>query len=754
MKKRQLALISGILFSLLAVLGCSNSTGGDSGSGGGSGSGSSGSDKPKSFTVTFEAGENAYYTSYGYKKSTFTKTVEEGQTVNELVPEIYMSAADNFYYLYEYDHYCISGTDTVFDFSTPITKDITLVAQYGIAKVKALTVTSGKDGKTLKISFNHPKLSSYKDIEGLEYVLNVSHGETLAHSETGEMKRDNSVEYKDLEHGTKYDIEVTVQYHGKKSKSVSETGIPTLYTRVLMLMYMDGDNNLNDPIFTDLNEAEYGISKLSESVTSDINVLALWDGLATEGDGKVTPTKGFPGAKLLKLGADDELDDELSENTIDLSAKFDWLSKNEVDMSDKQTVVNFITSALSLYNSNNIVLQFSNHGGGPRSYLPKKATLKNGKTITLYDNTGRRSMCWDESAGGETFLKTTDLSAALEEVGFNSDNKVKLIIEDVCLGASIEEIYELSEYTECILASPNNVPADGLDYATFIENIETTAFYSSTTTYLSWAGREACKKFKEDNSLTAEQSNTLYELILAQNNIDASTLTAKEVDDIKSSISLNNSMNTISLFNTSYYFSDIVEELNKVVTEILANGNKTCTKIFYDTEKDGITTTGNENTVTITRIEAIKEICLRPYDPINYQGTYSWLYDLGYVVDNIAAIADMENWYALNSSLQNIARSLYLAKEYCWRDGCGYPTYSYDYVGTYYKYGWLCGKENADSRRLHYGLTISGETIKYTVDGDTVTIVNGDYPSWYTDLKFGKDCKWNDLLKALFPQQQ
>lgn len=751
MKKSKLALLLAGVLSLFVFAACSNSSGG-----GGSEESekTSNSSQTKKITVTFEAGENAYYTNFGYRESTYTKTIEEGETVNEMVPEIYMSAADNYYYIYEYDHYCVSGTDTVFDFSTPITSDITLVAQYDIAKVKALTVTSGKDGKTLKISFNHPKLSSYTNIEGLEYVLNVSHGETLAHSETGEMKRDNSVEFKDLEHGTKYDIEVTVQYQGKKSKSVSETGIPTLYTRVLMLMYMDGDNNLNDPIFTDLNEAEYGISKLSESAASDINVLALWDGLATEGDGKVTPTIGFPGAKLLKLGADDELDDELSENTIDLSAKFDWLSKNEVDMSDKQTVVNFITSALSLYNSNNIVLQFSNHGGGPRSYLPKKATLKNGKTITLYDNTGRRSMCWDESAGGETFLKTTDLSAALEEVGFNSDNKVKLIIEDVCLGASIEEIYELSEYTECILASPNNVPGDGLDYANFIENIEKKAFYNSTTTYLSWAGKETCIKFKTDYSLTAEQENTLYEAILAQNKIDASTLSSEEVEDLKRSISLNNYMSTISLFTTSYYFRDIVKYLNEIVTEILTNGNKVCTNIFYDTKKDSITTTANENTITLSRIDAIKEICLRPYDPINYQGTFSWLYDLGYVVDNIAVIAGMENWDALNSSLQNIARYLYLAKEYCWRDGVGYPTYSSEYIGSGYKYGWLCGKgDNADSRYMHYGVTISGETVKYVVDGEDVTIVNGDYPSWYTDLKFGKDCKWNDLLKALFSQQ-
>lgn len=749
MRKSQFAIFFGILLSVFLVLSCSNSSGGGDPETPENKPSNPESTLPKYYTVTFVAGENAYYTSFGNRVETYERRVEEGKTVNELLPEISILAEDNFYYVYEYDHYCISGTDTVFDFSTPITKDITLVAQYEVAKPSALLVTSGSDGKTLKISFDHPKISSYKEVDDLEYVLTVSKAGVVIHTENAKAEKTITIEYKDLEHGITYDVEAWYQYKSKTSKTLKESGTPTVTSRVLMLMYLDGDNNLNDPIFTDLNEVEYGISKLSESAASEVTVMALWDGLATVGDGKTTPTKGFPGTQFLKLGADDELNDTLSANTINLSENYEWLSKGEVDMSDKQTLINFLNSALSLYNSKNIVLQFSNHGGGPRSYSPRKVTLKNGKTITLSNNTGRRSMCWDESSGGETFLKTTDLSAALEEVGFNSDNKVQLIIEDVCLGASIEEIYELSDYTDYILASPNNIPEDGLDYANFIENIEKWSFYD-TKTYLSWAGRETCIKYRSDYELTAEQANTLYELILAQNEIDASTLTDEDVSDIKMRISLDNSMNTISIYNTSYYFKDIVKDLNSIVTEILANGDKACTKIFYDTVRNGITTTANENTRTISRSEAIKEITLRYYDSMLYRGTFSWLYDLGYVCDNIYAVASMENWTALKSPIESIARSLYLSCEYCWRDGVGVPTYCSRGNSrlTKNKYGWLAN----DSQQVHYGVTISGETVRGTIDGDTIIFEDGKYPSWYTELKFGQDCKWNDLLKAWFPQ--
>ena len=115
MKKSKLALLLAGVLSLFVFAACSNSSGGG---------GSEESEKPstssqtKKITVTFEAGENAYYTNFGYRESTYTKTIEEGETVNEMVPEIYMSAADNYYYIYEYDHYCVSGTDTVFESRT------------------------------------------------------------------------------------------------------------------------------------------------------------------------------------------------------------------------------------------------------------------------------------------------------------------------------------------------------------------------------------------------------------------------------------------------------------------------------------------------------------------------------------------------------------------------------------------------------------------------------------------------------------
>ena len=67
-------------------------------------------------------------------------------------------------------------------------------------------------------------------------------------------------------------------------------------------------------------------------------------------------------------------------------------------MSQRTTLENFLTWAKENFDADKTILQFSNHGGGPRS-----ASLMQG-------NYGRRSMCWDYSNNGNndsfnSFLK-------------------------------------------------------------------------------------------------------------------------------------------------------------------------------------------------------------------------------------------------------------------------------------------------------------------------------------------------------------
>ena len=782
MKKRQLALISGILFSLLAVLGCSNSTGGDSGSGGGSDKPST--DNKEYVTVTFDAGEKGYFVYSS--QQTKTVKVEKGTVCTETIAPSIQSAA---YSYYEFDAYYKENATEAFDFSTPITEDITLLAKYCVKAAEIKSIYTYYDGTKIKISPDHK--SKYLTIEDFTYKLTVKDliANKVVFTNEGDVSDiPSNIEVTGLTHGNKCQITIETIHKGEYSKPVQAEAYPVKTVKFLMLMYMDGDNNLSNPIFIDMNEAEYGLSKLSTYNQDKIAILALWDGWT--GDENNVVFEGTSGTRLLQLAADEGAvyaNDEgtqvtqagltLSENTKDWSDKFEWLASGEVDMSDKKTLVNFLKAANNLFyvepeiiDTNKTILQFSNHGGGPRAYnFPKKAILPNGKEIEFADKSGRRAMCWDETSGGTGFLKTSDISAALKEAGYSSNNKFGIIIEDVCLGGSIEEAYELKDYTSYYIGSPNNVPGKGLDYTALVEAINKRIFTASFENMLS-VGHDVCKKYKEDYACSSDVwsqyiTDTLNKML---EDDDFKTfyeaLTSKEqeeyIKDLKIQASLHLSdMCTISMVSTSNFFN-VKYDLNTLVNEILNNGNVYCKKLYYDIEKDRIiipdSTTSSDKILPITRSLALQELSLRPYDAINYQGNFSWLYDLGYVVDNMAYVAAVEEWSELYSALNSLAGDLKKMISFAWRDGCENPTYSTDLTNYPYFYGWLGWDEKngkAVSDYLHYGLTISGETMKYTVDGDTVTIINGDYPSWYTELKFGQDCKWNDLLKAWFSQQ-
>ena len=749
MKKRQLALISGILFSLLAVLGCSNAAG-DSGSG-------SGSDSSK-VTVTFDAGTigRVYDSKKSEYCSTTTITIGKG-TVCE-PPELKI----NYFpedYVYEFSCYYKSGTEVAFDFTKPINEDTLLVAQYKMLKPTELIAVTSDDGKDLTVTFKHKGFGMIIDNYTFEIKL-LCDGTVIA-TKTGDLKTVKEVTFKDLPLGKKIDVEFKSKYNNEESEVTRAVAYTSLKTEVLMLMYMDGDNNLNDSIFADLNEAEYGLSKVNAETRDKIKVLVLWDGLTKEGtiydDTLVKPEYGSENAMLLKLGADDSLNYELSDNTEVLSSEVSWLSTNEVDMGSKETLKNFLIYALSNYKSDNIILQFSNHGGGPRSYKPGYSALKPTKVKNL--GSVSRSMCWDVSAGEKTFIKTSDVSEVLEEVGFNKNNKISIILEDVCLGGSIEEAYELMNYTDYFLASPNNIPANGFDYTVAMEDIGN--LVGGYTFQAKSFGKAIGKKYAEDYGIFSKWTDTDFENYIADPEsgitLDTEGMTAAEItamkNQIKASLSMyTTAMCTISLIETKW-LDDIVTKLNAIVDEIVATGDTQCYHLYYDDEQKSLTTEKNANCITITRAQAFMIYCMDPNYPISYQGSFSWLFDLGYMLDKLYKIAYDESWSKL-MSLINTTMGYMINSEaipFSWRDGVCVPTYTTEYGlggGTYdagNTYGWLGGTKIT---YLHYGLTISGNAHAVDNDGNYVWA----YPEWYSDMKFGKDCKWNQLLQAIFSE--
>lgn len=540
-----------------------------------------------------------------------------------------------------------------------------------------------------------------------------------------------------------------------------------IHTDYLMLMYMDGDNNLNDMLYVDLNEVEAGLNEVSEADGSpsegykSINVIALWDGWA--GDTSETPVLNHEASRILKLGSDvynpgsdlsglqtDSRYFNLYYFTEDLSYKAgDWIINSsgdqEVNMGDRETLVNFLKWAKERYSADKIVLQFSDHGGGVRSNIKETYKTPDGITHTMPGAGDRRSMAWDDGAGGESFLKTQDVAYAIKEADLQN---IELIIEDVCLGGSIEEAYEFTGLANYYLASPNNVPGRGLDYAYFIKNL----VKENTTTELTL--KSVISDYKSDYKLTTAQWNEFISenKTILQNyygiNFDQLTV----ADAVNMSIKNENTC-TLTAVNINR-IADVKTALDTVADLIVNQGQtKTFYGVYYDTANGKFTTdvSGLEEGTyrNATYAEFLREYSARWHEGIVYMGNYVWMHDIGWMISDFAGISNStladystnkNAWTLLHYACVAVQTALERAIVDSWKDG--YATGQL-YYKTSLSTSLLSGK--------YYGLSITTGQVNYGVQGGSAVIQDETYPEWYeTETAFGKDSSWNDLLKLWF----
>ena len=528
------------------------------------------------------------------------------------------------------------------------------------------------------------------------------------------------------------------------SETVSISGTPAIVKKdveYLMLMYLDGDNNLHDGIYLDLNEMEYGIYK---STSTSLEVIALWDGFV--GDSETKPQLGSSGSKLYKVGKESSASTTyvystgcvLGSNTKDISYTADWLSTGEVDMSSKQTLVDFLNWANAHYNAEKIVLQFSNHGGGPRAARPRYITLKNGMKYKIPSGNEKRSMCWDEGSGGESFLKTSDVSSALNETGFGTDNKLWLIIEDLCLGGSLEEAYQFKDYANYYLGSPNNVPGLGLPYQNVIPHLTTNKTDKSKFRLVIDDYKAEYKRLSTDwtnllNELTTNYPNLgVTKEDLALYDFDACTLTAVDLtkmDAVKTAV-------------------------DAYAQEILDNDNQEIAGLYFDKSARQITETASTTTVPLTYGRVIQDSALYRGGLLSYMGSYTWLFELGAVLDNSYNLATeltvgetTYTWPELKTKVLNVAAALDDCIVASWRDGN--KTFGLYYNIWYDESTYKSALGSLESG--FYGLSISGGTVEMSVSGSNATLLPEKNPDWYkTELAFGKDSKWGNLLEYWF----
>lgn len=586
------------------------------------------------------------------------------------------------------------------------------------------------------------------------------------------------VEFFGLSNDTEYTFKVNTV---GTTASASVSGTPKITKKssdILMIMYMDGDNNLNDAIYLDMNEAEYGLYKIRDNDGNpktgyqDVNVVVLWDGCASYKQNNQTkyPQLLHAGSYIYELGTDISAEANytydpgcvLSENTKNLSYTADsWLlgtkahdvgtlsedSYGEVNMGSKTTLTNFLKWVQKRYEADNVILQFSNHGGGPRSKnlgnsnnMIKNINLNKSidntsfelkmpsdKSIIKTDLAGQnlsKAMCWDETSNN-VFLKSKDVSDALKDAGYGSSNKLSLLLFDLCLGAALEDAYQFRNYADYMVASPNTIPGAGFEYTNLISSFESGKNIVDIgeqliQDYMEYYSTENIYWFS-DTIATLSEFDPSYE------NINSYTAYMVNVLNFFSA----GGAPTLSLFDLSKVEA-VANAVNNMASTILNAG----------------TYTDSGKTYKYSNLFAY--CCVdfpgwnHPGYTIWYEGTYGWLNDLGYLIEmtknnfgNSDAVYYNSDIYNSASKVQTALSKAIIKSNRFWfgldssSNGLAFTIIDKDDVAP------DCGM----------GMTISGAHFK---GQDSQGNIMYECADWYkTDLDFGNGA-WGQLLSSYY----
>jgi len=208
-----------------------------------------------------------------------------------------------------------------------------------------------------------------------------------------------------------------------------------------VMVYVDGDNNLEDAAIDDFLEmATVG------SVTDEMNIVVQLDRI----DGYDTQYDNWTDTKRFYV----------REGMIPTPANA-VQDLGEVDMADPAELTEFITWAINNYPADKYMLVLWNHGDGWRKRFPFAP----------------RGVIWDDT-NDENFLTMAKLLEALNNVG----QKIDIVAFDACLMGMVEVAYTLSQLTfppDYMVGSEEVEPGDGWPYDTILNELKTDPLMNS-----------------------------------------------------------------------------------------------------------------------------------------------------------------------------------------------------------------------------------------------------------------------------------
>lgn len=228
---------------------------------------------------------------------------------------------------------------------------------------------------------------------------------------------------------------------------VTAAGLPPSASQAnwTVMVFLDGDNDLEAAALDDLNEMEAAGSTANVNIVVQIDRIPGYD----SSNGNWTSTRRYYVTQ-----------DPGGYNSTVVSTMIADLG--ELNMGNPTTLSNFVNWAQTNYPANNYLLVLWDHGSGWKS---QSATItKKGTVTAIQKEEPVKGVCYDDT--NNDHLSTPDLNTALNTITGAGVNPVDVVGFDACLMAMIEIDYEISPYILHRVGSEEVEPGDGWDYET------------------------------------------------------------------------------------------------------------------------------------------------------------------------------------------------------------------------------------------------------------------------------------------------
>jgi len=197
-----------------------------------------------------------------------------------------------------------------------------------------------------------------------------------------------------------------------------------------VMVYLAADNNLESAGINDINEMEMVGS------SSDVNIVVQVDRIP----GYDISNSNWTNTRRYYITQDFD--------PFQINSQFNDLG--ELNMGDRQTLVDFASWAITEYPAKKYLLVIWNHGGGFRS--PVYTT---------------KDIAWDDTSGGDR-ITMPELEDALSAISAQMGKNIDIVGMDACLMAMTEVAYQIKDHANILVASEENEPGDGWPYDTIL----------------------------------------------------------------------------------------------------------------------------------------------------------------------------------------------------------------------------------------------------------------------------------------------